>query len=49
MGTQKIKALMANLNLRDVLLAKGSKVHYQVFNGGHEYISIAAGTSALLR
>jgi len=44
--------LETNRHLRDVLLAKGNKVHYQEFNGGHEYINwrgqLADGLIALL-
>ena len=44
--------LESNRHLRDVLLEKGYKVHYQEFNGGHEYINwrgqIADGLLALL-
>ena len=44
--------LEANRHLRDVLLAKGYRVHYQEFNGGHEYINwrgqVSAGLLALL-
>lgn len=44
--------LESNRHLRDVLLEKGYKVHYQEFYGGHEYINwrgqIAAGLMALL-
>ena len=31
--------LGTNRHLRDVLLAKGCRVHYLEFNGGHEYLS----------
>jgi enterochelin esterase family protein len=44
--------LEANRHLRDVLLAKGYRVHYQEFNGGHEYINwrgqLADGLMTLL-
>lgn len=44
--------LESNRHLRDVLLEKGYKVHYQEFYGGHEYINwrgqVAAGLLVLL-
>ena len=44
--------LETNRHLRDVLLAKSYKLHYQEFNGGHEYINwrgqLADGLIALL-
>jgi enterochelin esterase-like enzyme len=44
--------LIVNRHLRDVLLVKGYKVHYQEFNGGHEYLNwrgtLADGLIALL-
>jgi len=44
--------LDSNRHLRDLLLAKGYRVHYQEFNGGHEYINwrgqLADGLIALL-
>ena len=44
--------LDATRHLRDVLLAKGYEVHYQMFIGGHDYLSwrgtLADGLIALI-
>ncbi|MFC2164077.1 hypothetical protein ACFLT2_03660 [Acidobacteriota bacterium] len=44
--------VMTNRHLWDVLLAKNYWVHYQEFNGGHEYLNwrgtLADGLIALL-
>lgn len=44
--------VMTNRHLRDTLLARGYMVHYQEFNGGHEYLNwrgtLADGLLALL-
>jgi enterochelin esterase family protein len=45
--------LTANRHMRDALLRKGYWLHYQEFNGGHEYLNwrgtLAEGLIALLR
>ena len=44
--------VMTNRHLKDVLVAKGYWVHFQEFNGGHEYVNwrgtLADGLIALL-
>lgn len=51
-GSQSPAQIVANRHLRDVLRAKGYRIHYHEFNGGHEWIcwrgSLADGLLALL-